>query len=178
MRRLAEAPTRWVPAQISETTGAVGGLADNARAGEPIERSAEFHNEFGQRATLAGEVERARADVRTWQARARESERAREQIARRMDAARRDVYEANRRSEAAEARAVQAKVRAGEAEARATRAEAWATQAEACAAEAEAARDALLSSTAWRMTWPIRALGQRIPHRLRRVLRRLSGPRA
>jgi hypothetical protein len=106
----------------------------------------------------------AQASVKAWEARAleserareqseRESERARAQIAQRMAAARRDVYDANLRREQAEAEARKAEVEAR---------------------EALRARDAVLFSTAWQITWPLRAAGQRLPAPLRRTLRRAA----
>jgi len=88
-----------------------------------------------------------------------------------MDVARRAVYDANLRLEQAEMRAGQAEARARDAEAQAGEAEARAEQADARAREAEAATDALLSSTAWRVTWPLRVVGQRVSPRLRHVFR-------
>jgi hypothetical protein len=68
---------------------------------------------------------------------------AREQMTKRIDAARRDVYEANLRAENA------------------------LTERDAILTE----RNALLSSTTWRATWPLRVAGERIPAWLRRALR-------
>ena len=121
-------------------------------------------------------LEQAPAEARTWESRARESERAREQIALRMDVARRAVYDANLRLERAKARAEQAEARARQAEVRAEQAEVRAEHAEARARQAEAATDALLSSTTWRMTWPLRTVGQHVSPRLRRAVRRASSP--
>jgi chromosome segregation ATPase len=131
--------------------------------------------DIGQRAVpAAADIEQARADAHAWETRARESERARERIARRMDAARRDVYDANQLLEQAEIRAEQAEERTKAAEARAEQAEARAQQAEARAKQAEANSDALLSSTAWRITSPLRKAGQRISPGLRRALRQAA----
>jgi hypothetical protein len=68
---------------------------------------------------------------------------AREQITKRIDAARRDVYEANLRTDNA------------------------LTERNAILTE----RDAILSSTTWRATWPLRMAGECIPTGLRRALR-------
>jgi len=147
MSRLIE-PVRpqFVPAQVGETTRTLGACAGVL----PIEVSAESENDIKQRvAAFVAEAERARSETRAWEARARESEHAREQIAQRMDAARREVYEANRRAVEAEARAVKA---------------------EAHAEEMEAARNALLSSTTWRATRPVRIMANCVPTRLRRML--------
>ena len=119
-------------------------------------------------------LEQARAEASAWKSRARESEHAREQIARRMDVARRAVYDANLRLEQAEMRTEQAEARARDADARAEQADAGAKQADARARQAEVATDALLSSTAWRVTWPLRVVGQRVSPRLRRAVRRVA----
>jgi hypothetical protein len=68
---------------------------------------------------------------------------AREQIIQRIDAARHDVYEANLRAENA------------------------LTERDAILAE----RNALVSSTTWRATWPLRMAGEHLPTGLRRALR-------
>jgi hypothetical protein len=121
--------------------------------------------DYGQRmAAAAAETGRARADTRAWERRANEGVRAREQIALRIDAARRDVYEANLRVEQAEAKVEPIEARAKRAEARAEQAETRTEQAEATAAslrneleQVVRERDALMSSTVWRATWPLRA---------------------
>jgi hypothetical protein len=146
-----------------------------------------------------GETELARLEARAWKIRAEENARARDQVVHRIRAARRDVYDANLRAEEAdfraeqatatareaefraeqaEVRAEQAKAAAGEAGARAERAEARALSAETEAAQAQIERDravrdrdAVLFSTAWRATWPIRAVGHCLPWVLRRALR-------
>jgi len=164
MSRLTEPTERQTPAQNSETTHAPGMLADGERVGNAqIERCAELPKEFQRATTAASGTERTRTEARKWAVRAEESERAREEIAYRMDAARRDVYEANLRLEQAEVRAAHAEVRAMEAEARTA-------QAEARAADAEAFSDALMSSTVWRITWPLRAIADHVPTNLRRTL--------
>ena len=109
------------------------------------------------------------------------------------------MFDANLRAEEAETRAERAEVAAEAAAARADRAaaeaEAVAVRADRAEAKSEQAkaviellaadvqqaqiecdrarrdRDAVLTSTAWRATWPFRALGIRLPARLRRVLR-------
>jgi len=116
-------------------------------------------------------LEQARAEASAWKSRARESEHAREEIARRMDAARRAVYDANLRLEQAEMRAEQAEARARDAEAQAGEAEARAEQADARARQADAATDALMSSTTWRATGFLRTAGNYMPTALRRAFR-------
>jgi hypothetical protein len=195
-------------------------------AGATRERILE--EKLAQSGTAAGdETGPARQEARAWEMRAREAARAREQIARRIYAARHDVYDANLRAEqaaeevaaanlravqaeeaaaAANLRAVQAEEAATAANLRAAQAEAAATAANLRAAQAEAAataanlraaqaeeaaslraaqaeqvrielayavqeRDRLLSSTTWRMTWPLRAAGETMPPRWRRALR-------
>jgi hypothetical protein len=103
------------------------------------------------------EREQARAAVRALEARVRESVHSREQVLLRIDTARRDVYNANLRAEHAEARVEQAELRAEQAR----------IEREHVAQE----RDALLSSTAWKVTWPLRVLFKSIPSGLRRTLR-------
>jgi hypothetical protein len=135
-------------------------------------------------------VTRRNADA--WENRATEAERARAQVVRRMQAARRDVYDANVRAEEAEVRATQAEAAARAAEARAIQAEAVARGAKVRAANAESVaaimsgqakqaqidreramqeRDVVLRSTAWRATWPVRMAGQRLPRRARNAAR-------
>jgi hypothetical protein len=119
-----------------------------------------------------------------WEKRVKEAERAREQIARRLDAARRDVYAANLDADTAREAAARADAAAALATARAERAEAGFALAASQAAIAEAAlasvekelarvvqeRDALVSSTIWRATAPLRAIAGRLPPGPRRVL--------
>jgi hypothetical protein len=142
-------------------------------------------------AAATAATEPARAEARIWEQRAKEATRAREQIALRIDAARRDVYEANLQVEQAnlqveeanlqveqaQAIAAQAVGRAEEAEAAAALAVGRAEQAEAAAAlvrieleQMVRARDALLSSTIWRATWPLRAIAHHTLPGLRRVV--------
>jgi hypothetical protein len=137
--------------------------------------------------------------ARVWVAHAREDARARDQIIRRINAARRALCEANLRTEQAEARAREAEEGAGEAEARSRQAVATAKQFELRAHQAEARlqqaetavilavgqreqalsessgllqeRDAILSSTIWRATAPLRIVGRHLPLGLRRMLR-------
>jgi hypothetical protein len=99
---------------------------------------------------LGSELELARGEARAWEARAWEAERARAQVVRRLQVARTDLYDASLREEEAEARAKQAEIRAE---------------------QAIRERDALLSSSIWRATWPLRAVGQRLPAGVRRGLR-------
>jgi len=89
------------------------------------------------------ESEIARRTAGAWEARAREAERARAQVVRRIQAARRDVYDANLRAE----------------------------QAQIERDQALRDRDAVVQSTVWRATWPLRAAGQRVPPGMRRVAR-------
>jgi hypothetical protein len=132
-----------------------------------------------QERSLAQDLRRRIAETRDWEARAREHEQtmqehalareqmqlareqmqkentlareqmmranalAREQIIQRIDAARHDVYEANLRAENA------------------------LTERDAILAE----RNALVSSTTWRATWPLRMAGEHLPTGLRRALR-------
>lgn len=130
----------------------------------------------------AGEIEATGREARTWRLRAEEHARARAQIARRMQAARRDVYDANLRAEEAETRAGQAMEAAREAETRAQTAEAagrssidlanaLARHAEQERDAMEQERDAILYSTTWRATWPLRAVGSRLPSAIRQALR-------
>ncbi len=107
--------------------------------------------DLGQRfATSVAQALQAEARARDAEARASESERAREQILHRINAARRDVYDANLRAEQAQARAAQA---------------------EAQARQAWQEREAVLSSTVWRATRPLRTAGHGLPPELRRALR-------
>jgi hypothetical protein len=99
---------------------------------------------------LDSELAQARGEARAWEARAKEAERARAQIVRRLQAARTDIYDANLRAEEANLRAEQAEI---------------------CAESAMRERDALLSSSIWRATWPLRAVGQRLPAGVRRAIR-------
>lgn len=97
----------------------------------------------------------------------KENARAREQIARRLQAARKGEFDANLRAEEADTRAKQAMGQAEEWERRSSQAEARANQ-------AEQERDALLASSVWRASRPLRALGQRMPSGFRRTVRRAT----
>lgn len=90
----------------------------------------------------AGEFDLAQREARAWKQRADEHARARAKIVLRMQAARRDVYDANLRAEEAEARAETAEVRAGEAQSRADRARDAARVAEQRSQAAERRRQA------------------------------------
>jgi chromosome segregation ATPase len=120
-------------------------------------------------------LKETKARTTALEVRARESERAREQIAINIAAARRDVYNANLRVEQSEARLAQAEARANQAERKANEAEARAMEAEAKVMHVEQQRDAVLRSTAWRATWPLRAVAHRLPPGVRGALRR--GPK-
>jgi len=89
------------------------------------------------------ELEVARRTAGAWEARAKEAERARAQVVRRIQAARRDVYDANLRAE----------------------------QAQMERDQALRDRDAVVRSTIWRATWPLRAAAQRLPVGARRAVR-------
>lgn len=125
-----------------------------------------------------------------WEQRARECERARSQIVARIDTARREVYEVNLRVEQAEAIATAALDRAIRSEAataaalerieqtkaiaaaalnRATRSEAATAAAEARLRQALQERDAILSSTSWRATAPVRMIADHAAVTLRRL---------
>jgi glycosyltransferase involved in cell wall biosynthesis len=78
----------------------------------------------------------------------------------------------------AEREIVAARTRAEQAEALAQRTKgtvaalaARASELETVLAQVRAERDNVLASTAWRVTWPVRVIGQRIPYRLRRLMR-------
>jgi glycosyltransferase involved in cell wall biosynthesis/SAM-dependent methyltransferase len=75
----------------------------------------------------------------------------------------------------AEREVAAARTRAEQAEALAQRTKAAfaarASELDAVLARVRAERDSVLASTAWRVTWPARVIGQRIPYRLRRVVR-------
>jgi hypothetical protein len=146
----------------------------NAQSREPLLHGTAAAFSPGMQNTIAEQDparREAEASASTWEARTRESEWARERIALQMAAARRDVYQANLQAEHSEARAERAEARAREAEARVREAEARAKEAVTRAAQAERQRDALLQSTAWRMTWPVRAVAHRFPPGVLRVLR-------
>ena len=127
-----------------------------------------------------------------WERRARECERARSQIVARIDAARREVYDVNFRAEQAEAvataaldRAIRSEVataaaleRIEQAKAkaiatvaldRATRSEAATAAAEAGLRQALQERDAILSSTIWRATAPVRTIADHAAATLQRL---------
>lgn len=140
----------------------------------------------------------ARADEAEAQ-RKTDEETLRDETARRVTAARRDALAALARAEQAESKLDLLLARAGQAEKadvaaseRATQIEAslarlsaerdWLAaerdqaaaqrdQAEAERDQAAAERDRLLSSTVWRATWPVRALGEQAPRGLRRAVR-------
>ncbi len=88
----------------------------------------------------------------------------RAEAARRAAAARREASEAFARAERAEDKASKAL-------ARAERAKAEASRLRGELARATRERDSLLSSTAWRSTWPLRTIGRYTPARLRRIIR-------
>lgn len=118
--------------------------------GVPRQRERSYRD-LGQRVHAAtAAADQARAEVHTWERRARDNERARTQIARRIDTARRDVYDANLRADQAKARAEQA----------------WIEQ-----EHVVRVRDALLSSIAWQLTLPLRMASHHISSELRRMFR-------
>jgi hypothetical protein len=121
-------------------------------------RSKENERAREQVGELRALLAQAEAQASRWKTRAEESEIIREQIVRRMDAARRDVYEASYRREKAEVSAQEAITQR--------------KQAEAVAALAAAQISALLASTTWQMTWPIRVVGSWLTPDLRCLLRR------
>lgn len=143
--------------------------------GEPwanIAREKMFARELARRLSADGaELEHARAEARMWEARAKDHERAREQIALRIDAARRDVYDANLRVEQAEAAAGLAVQRAEQADLRAEQAEATTALAAERAEHVTQQRDALLTSTIWRATSPLRWAAHDMLPKLRRMFR-------
>jgi hypothetical protein len=89
-------------------------------------------------------------------------------LARDLAQAQQTLREAERRVAASEARVLEGeratKLRAERSEARAAKAQIECEQ-------ARQERDALLSSTAWRATWPFRKAGQRLPPGARRAIR-------
>lgn len=101
----------------------------------------------------------------------KENARAREQIARRLQAARKSEFDANLRVEEADIRTKQAMGQAEEWERRSNQAEARAAQEATLRVRTEQERDALLASTVWRASRPLRALGERMPSGLRRAVR-------
>jgi hypothetical protein len=114
------------------------------------------------------ELEFAQREACAANARLKDAERARAQIVRRMQAARREVYDANLRAEEAESRA-----KFAEAAAALARLERDSARRERDSARRErdnviSERDTLLSSTVWRATWPIRTAAQHIPAPVRR----------
>jgi hypothetical protein len=114
-----------------------------------VQEHAQAHEQTIKENALAREqLELARAQIEKQNNSAREqmvraNAFASEQMTKRIDAARRDVYEANLRAEKA------------------------LTERDAILTE----RNALLSSTTWRATWPLRMAGERIPAWLRLSLR-------
>jgi Methyltransferase domain len=136
------------------------------------EEEAEAHRQALAKASEAtaraeqAELAKARAEqtqheveqlAKAWETRALENVRAREQITQRITAARRDVYDANYRCEQAEARA--------------QRAEVSAALASVEAGQARAELNAIVTSTAWQTTTPLRAIASRFHPRLRSMLR-------
>jgi len=140
------------------TPAMLAAIAFDRKQAEHAGRAAEVRATRAEQARK--EVEKQLTQLRgratMWEARARESERARERIALRITGARRDVYVANLHAEQAEAQAEQAEARAERAELRAD--------------QAEAIRDAILSSTAWQATWPLRMMANKSPLWMRKAL--------
>jgi hypothetical protein len=117
------------------------------------------------------------AEARVWEKRAKEAERAREQIALRIDVARREVYAANLRIEEARSWAAATVSRLEQALAQAEVAVGQGQEAAAELAvvraeleETRRERDALRSSTVWRATKPLRVVAGYMLPRVRRVL--------
>ena len=157
-------------AEIEATARAATTRAEQAEANarEAVARAEQAGanaREAQARAEQAEQIRReaeARADE--WAARARESDRAREHITRRITAARRDAHDANARAQKAEAKAVRA---AAMTPGLVAQAELMRTERDQASRELEA----LLASTAWQVTAPLRVAGSKLPWRLRRVLR-------
>jgi Methyltransferase domain len=147
-------------------------------------RERQLVEDFSQRiAAAATETERARAEAHEWEIRAKDHARAREQIARHMDAARRDVYDANLLAEQAEDAAARALRRAEQAELALQQAELALQQAELALQQARSElerviqeRDVVLASTIWRATSPLRRAGRHIRPRLAWMFRADAKP--
>jgi hypothetical protein len=107
----------------------------------------DVERQFGQRQQTPRNAE---ARFAASEACALEGERAGEQTMHNIAVAQRKVYNANLRAMQAEAKATQAQIECE---------------------QARQERDALLSCTLWKATWPLRIAGQRLPPGLRRVLR-------
>ena len=96
-------------------------------------------------------------DLRTWQMHGRDAEHAHSRMVLRIDAARRDIYVANRRAEQSEAAFASAMVHTRQ------------VQNERDRALEE--QGALLASTMWQMTWPLRMVSSHLPQRFRQGAR-------
>ncbi len=130
--------TAPAPVDTASKTCGVRAAADTS-FGEPSEH-APGRQALGQDdAATMSEAERARQEARAWKRRAEESALSRERIVRRMQSARRDVYDANLRAEEADLRADDADLRAEEARNLAGQAEAAAREAGIRADRSEAA---------------------------------------
>jgi hypothetical protein len=132
---------------------------------ELIARDAQFARAEAAAASALTRAEQGEAKAATALARAERAE-AEAMIARDAEFARAEGAAAS-----ALTRAEQAEAKAAAALTRAERAEADAAWFRDEVARATSERDALLASTVWRSTWPLRYFGARLPRKLRRVVR-------
>ena len=121
--------------------------------------------DIGQRtAAASAEAEQLRAEVARHSGEAEAARAAGEH-------AWEDFRAASTRASQAEQQTARFRARAEQAEARAQLIEEAAARAAELGRAFQAERDSVLASTAWRVSWPARAIGQHLPYGLRRAVR-------
>lgn len=156
-RWLYDTRVRTLSREMGSRVAAASAAATQAQATIVAEANARA-NEATQRAEKADQEVLSHASEAAAMARLYSTELAlREQASLRTKAARQETRVAIARAEKAETELNRARTELNRARAEEKR--------------ARAERDAVMASTIWRASWPLRALGRRLPGRLRRALR-------
>jgi glycosyltransferase involved in cell wall biosynthesis/SAM-dependent methyltransferase len=161
---------RMLAQDIGQRTMAVNAEAEQLRA-EVERHSSEAEQLRAEVGRISSEAEQLRAEVERHSSEAAASRTAAERawgdfraaIAR-ASRAEQDTAGLRTRAEKAEARAQLIEAEAGKAAARAA-------ELKQALSQVQGERDSVLASTAWRATWPARAIGRRLPPALRRAVR-------